>query len=99
MCNQRFVAELMSNDRLLSGAQEMLGSEDVVLLSSTFFTKYPTPKEENKKGKFIGWHQDLKYWGLLRASAGEGSEEAVEEVTAWIAIDEVTFPLIQFSNE
>ena len=39
---------------------------NIVLLSSTIFTKYPpneNQKSKNFAGDFVGWHQDLKYWG------------------------------------
>ena len=53
--------------------QEVMG-EDLLLLSTHFFCKYPDPEAK----KYVAWHQDVTYWGL----------DPAEAHTAWIAIDD-----------
>ena len=50
-----------------------------MLLATSIVCKYPQTRKSNEEKieKFIAWHQDLKYWGIL----------PLEEVTVWIAID------------
>jgi ectoine hydroxylase-related dioxygenase (phytanoyl-CoA dioxygenase family) len=70
---ERFIWELSTDDRVLDVMQAVMG-EDVMLLSTHFFCKYPDKTGE----KFVAWHQDITYWGL----------EPPEAHTAWIAIDD-----------
>lgn len=71
--DERFIWELSTDDRVLDVMEAVMG-EDVMLLSTHFFCKYP-----DKEGKsFVAWHQDITYWGL----------EPPEAHTAWIAIDD-----------
>ena len=68
-----FIWRLASDERLLDVMSALLG-DDVMLLATHFFCKYPGA-EEGKK--FVAWHQDVTYWGL----------EPAEAHSAWIAID------------
>ena len=58
----------------------------MTLLSTTVLTKYPSTDGQTSKG-FVGWHQDLKYCGLVPKIANQ----RVNMVTMWLAIDEVGF--------
>ena len=70
-----FVWKLASHPRVLEYVQSVLG-HNVLLWSTHFFCKYPSAFRGNK---FVGWHQDLTYWGL----------EPPQVATAWLAIDDV----------
>jgi ectoine hydroxylase-related dioxygenase (phytanoyl-CoA dioxygenase family) len=71
--DERFIWELATDNRVLDVMEAVMG-EDVMLLSTHVFCKYP-----DKDGKsFVAWHQDITYWGL----------EPPEAHTAWIAIDD-----------
>ena len=70
---ERFVWEMATNPRLLDLIKSLLG-ENLVLLATHFFCKYPLLKKEH----FVGWHQDVTYWGL----------EPSEALSVWIAIDD-----------
>ena len=58
---------------LLDQMQELIG-EDLMVLGTHFFCKYPVESTEH----FVAWHQDVTYWGL----------EPPEAHTAWIAVDD-----------
>ena len=67
------MADLCIHPRIIDLMKKILGP-NIVLLSSTIFTKYPpneNEKSENFAGDFVGWHQDLKYWGTTIFSMGE----------------------------
>ncbi len=68
-----FIWRLSTDSRILDAIQAVMG-EDILLLSTHFFCKYPDPEAK----KFVAWHQDVTYWGL----------EPAEAHTAWIAIDD-----------
>ncbi|MFT5089346.1 MAG: ectoine hydroxylase-related dioxygenase (phytanoyl-CoA dioxygenase family) [Candidatus Latescibacterota bacterium] len=68
-----FIWKLATDRRILDAMQEVMG-QDLLLLSTHFFCKYPDPEGK----KFVAWHQDVTYWGL----------EPAEAHTAWIAIDD-----------
>ena len=70
-----FIAELCVKNSLLEVVSSIIGP-NIVLLSSTLFIKYPS---DSVGPKYVGAHQDLKYWGL------QGSPDS--EVTAWLALD------------
>ena len=64
--------------------RELLGTEDIVLLSSAIFSKYaPAQTRHNYTGDFVGWHQDLRYWGLESLLPGS----PVRIVNMWLAVD------------
>ena len=85
-CYHRFLFDLCTHKTVLSTVESLLDSRDIVLLSSTIFTKYP-PDETTPEyaGDFVGWHQDLKYWGLESLDPGQ----QVPIVNMWLAIDKV----------
>lgn len=68
-----FIWQLATDKRILNAMQEVMG-QDLLLLSTHFFCKYPDPEAK----KFVAWHQDVTYWGL----------DPAEAHTAWIAIDD-----------
>jgi hypothetical protein len=59
-------------------ARQALGTERITLLSTAIFAKYPLASAEDLK-RYIGFHQDLTYWGLEPAAA----------CSVWMAIDDV----------
>ena len=62
---ERWMADLCIHPKIIDVMKKILGP-NIVLLSSTIFTKYPpneNQKSKNFAGDFVGWHQDLKYWG------------------------------------
>ena len=69
---EEFIWEMSTDPRLLDMIQSLLG-ENIVLLATQFFCKYPNMETKH----FVAWHQDVTYWGL----------EPPEALTAWIAID------------
>ena len=85
-CYHRFLFDLCTHKTVLSTVESLLDSRDIVLLSSTIFTKYP-PDETTPEyaGDFVGWHQDLKYWGLESLDPAQ----QVPIVNMWLAIDKV----------
>ena len=70
---EEFIWEMCTDARLLDAVGSVVG-EDLLLLSSHFFCKYPTREIEH----YVAWHQDVTYWGL----------EPPEAHTAWIAVDD-----------
>ncbi len=60
--------DLVRHPRILEAVSGIVGP-DVLVWNSTFFIK------EARDPSFVGWHQDMAYWGL----------EPPEVVTAWIA--------------
>jgi ectoine hydroxylase-related dioxygenase (phytanoyl-CoA dioxygenase family) len=71
--DEEFIWRMASDDRVVDAVQACMG-DDVMLLSTHFFCKYPDPTAK----KFVAWHQDITYWGL----------EPPEAHTAWIAVDD-----------
>lgn len=71
--DEEFIWRMASDDRVLDAISACMG-DDVMLLSTHFFCKYPDPGAS----KFVAWHQDITYWGL----------EPPEAHTAWIAVDD-----------
>jgi ectoine hydroxylase-related dioxygenase (phytanoyl-CoA dioxygenase family) len=71
--DQEFIWQLATEKRVVDVMQTLMG-EDVMLLSTHFFCKYPDPESN----AFVAWHQDITYWGLEPPIAH----------TAWIAIDD-----------
>ena len=52
-----FLDDLVRNDRLLDGVEDVLGP-DLLCWASSFFTK------EARDPGYVTWHQDSTYWGL-----------------------------------
>jgi non-heme Fe2+,alpha-ketoglutarate-dependent halogenase len=67
-----FIWQLSSDERILDVIASCIGN-DVMLLATHFFCKYPAGDTE----KFVAWHQDVTYWGL----------DPAEMHTAWVAVD------------
>ena len=77
--------DLCLHPKVLEGVKLLLGP-NVVLLASAIFTKYPTQeKSETFSGDFVGWHQDMKYWGLVNLRRNE----KIKLANMWLAIDDV----------
>ena len=51
-----FIWQLSTDSRLLDAMQAVMG-DDLLLLSTHFFCKYPDPDAK----KFVAWHQDVTY--------------------------------------
>jgi len=83
--DQKWILDLCIHPRILEAVENLIGP-DIVLLSSTVFTKYPTEKTKTEKysGDFVGWHQDMKYWGLVNLKP----EGRIELASMWLAIDQ-----------
>ena len=58
---------------IVGAARQLLGTDDIFCLATHAFVKAPNT------GGYVGWHQDLMYWGLA---------EGARVVSAWIAIDD-----------
>ena len=71
--DEEFIWQMSTDPRVIDAICACMG-EDIMLLSTHFFCKYPEPDNE----KFVAWHQDITYWGL----------EPPEAHTAWIAVDD-----------
>ncbi len=68
------VHALVRDSRILDPVESLMGP-DLLLWSAGFFIKEPRTTD------FVGWHQDLRYWGL---------DDDSQEITAWIALGDVT---------
>ncbi|MEM1265939.1 MAG: phytanoyl-CoA dioxygenase family protein [Pseudomonadota bacterium] len=68
------LAELARTPRVLDHVEEVLGP-DLLVWSVELFIKEPGSE------KTVSWHQDITYWGM---------GETDDEVTAWIALSDVT---------
>jgi hypothetical protein len=69
----KWVCDLATHRAVLDAVEDIIGP-DILIHSSTIFTKYPEDE------KFVSWHQDSHYWGL--------SEPRL--VSAWIALTDST---------
>ena len=65
---------LIRDARILDRVESVMGP-DILLWSAGFFIK------EARTPDYVGWHQDLRYWGL---------DDDSREMTAWLAIGDVT---------
>ncbi len=71
--DEEFIWQMATDARILDAMQQLMG-EDIMLLSTHFFCKYPDPGAT----KFVAWHQDVTYWGL----------QPPEAQTVWVAVDD-----------
>jgi len=78
---------IMKNERILQMSKEIFETENIIYLSSTLFTKYGLPdenemagNENNDKLPKVGWHQDHYFWNLQPKCV----------FTLWIALDSST---------
>ncbi len=69
----KWICDLATHPAVLDAVEDIIGP-DILIHSSTIFTKYAQDK------KFVSWHQDSHYWGL--------SEPRL--VSAWIALTDST---------
>lgn len=69
----KWICDLATRRAVLDAVEDIVGP-DILIHSSTIFTKYAQDK------KFVSWHQDSHYWGL--------SEPRL--VSAWIALTDST---------
>ena len=68
-----WVAEIAQNPNVVRAVSAVLGPNVLLWMASLFIKEPRTPD-------YVGWHQDLHYWGL----------SGTQEVTAWIAITPAT---------
>ncbi|MEM8685872.1 MAG: phytanoyl-CoA dioxygenase family protein [Pseudomonadota bacterium] len=68
-----WVDEIAHNPQVVEAVKAVLGP-NVLLWNCSIFIKEPRTSD------YVGWHQDLHYWGLSGSS----------EVTAWVAITPAT---------
>ena len=68
-----WVAEVARTPAIVNVVSALLGP-NVLLWMSSIFAKDP------KSHAYVGWHQDLHYWGL----------SGTQEVTAWVALTPAT---------
>ena len=69
----KWVDDVMRNDRLVDAIEDLIGP-DILCWNSVFWIK------EAHTPSYVGWHQDLKYWGL----------DNDELVSVWIALSPAT---------
>ncbi len=72
---EAFVHRLATHPAILDAVAALIG-DDLMLLASHFFCKYPAANQPEPP--FVAWHQDVTYWGL----------EPPFAVTAWYAVDD-----------
>lgn len=65
-----WVNDLIRHPTILDAVESLLGP-NILCWTATFFAKEPNNAE------FVGWHQDITYWGL---------KPAEKVVTAWLAL-------------
>jgi len=65
-----WVADLVRNDAVLDVIEELIGP-NILCWTATFFAKEPLAPG------YVGWHQDISYWGL---------DPAEKVVTAWLGL-------------
>ena len=69
----KWVDNLMRNPRLLDAVEDLIG-EDILCWNTVFWIK------EANTPSYVGWHQDLQYWGL----------DNDELVSVWFALSPAT---------
>ena len=67
-----WVTELVTNPAVLDVVEEITGPS-ILCWAATFFAKPP------RSGGFVGWHQDITYWGL---------EPAEQVATVWLGLSD-----------
>ena len=70
----RWMHDIVTNPVVLDAVERCIGSSDILCWSCSVFAKPP------RSAGYVGWHQDIAYWGLQPADS---------VVTAWIALTEV----------
>ena len=69
----RWVDEIMRNDTLVDAVEDLIGP-DILCWNTIFWIKEP------QTTSYVGWHQDLTYWGL----------DNDQLVTVWVALSPAT---------
>ena len=77
----KFLWDIATHKKIISIVNEIF-SDNIALLATTLFTKYPESINinDNNEGKYVGYHQDIRYWGL----------DPPKALNIWIAFDNVT---------
>jgi len=70
----RFADDLSRHPRIVDAVAAVLGP-DLLCWGVEVFAKEPRSK------RYVGWHQDITYWGMGQTD---------HEVTAWVALSDVT---------
>ncbi len=65
-----WVCALVHNSKILNAVEDLIGP-DILCWAATFFAKEP------ETDGYVGWHQDIHYWGL---------EPAEQVVTVWLGL-------------
>ena len=68
-----WIDDLMRNDTILDAVEDLIGP-DILCWSSVFWIKEP------RSPSYVGWHQDLQYWGLSSSDV----------VSTWIALSDAS---------
>ena len=68
-----WIDELMRNEKVLDAVEDLIGP-DILCWSSVFWIK------EAHSPSYVGWHQDLQYWGLSNSDV----------VSIWIALSDAS---------
>lgn len=81
--SEEWAWRLASSPQIVESVQQLFGSgSSVFCIASHVFVKYGTDEEEDGQtlgpGAFVGFHQDLNFWGL----------EPGHVISAWTAIDD-----------
>lgn len=60
--------ELATSPAVLAALRQLLPGGDILCIASHLFCKYGSAEEAGEStagaGAFVGWHQDLRFWGL-----------------------------------
>ena len=68
-----WIDELMRNETILDAVEDLIGP-DILCWNSVFWIK------EAHSPSYVGWHQDLQYWGLSNSDV----------VSIWIALSDAS---------
>ncbi|MCH2624868.1 MAG: phytanoyl-CoA dioxygenase family protein [Actinomycetota bacterium] len=68
-----WIDELMRNEKVLNAVEDLIGP-DILCWNSIFWIK------EAQSPSYVGWHQDLQYWGLSNS----------EVVSIWVALSDAS---------
>ena len=68
-----WIDDLMRNETILDAIEDLIGP-DILCWSSVFWIK------ESHSRSYVGWHQDLQYWGLSNSDV----------VSIWIALSDAS---------
>ena len=68
-----WIDDLMRNETILDAVEDLIGP-DILCWSSVFWIK------ESHSPSYVGWHQDLQYWGLSNTDV----------VSIWIALSDAS---------